>query len=153
MSREETTLLSIREPYPRPLIALSQRFRSCTGTSVLPKSLGSCTAVGARLTYRDLRSGGAWVGPAYSRRGQLFAIAGSALPSRKPPILITNAASRHGARNVGGQSTVPTTSLLPGHMYDRRKPRAPAVGISMLSIRAYFNILTSFWVTAPRPPV
>ena len=45
VSREETTLLSIREPYPRPLIALSQRFRSCTGTSVLPKSLGSCTAV------------------------------------------------------------------------------------------------------------
>ena len=46
VSRKEVTLLSIREPYPRPLIALSQRFRSCTGTSVLPKSLGSCTAVG-----------------------------------------------------------------------------------------------------------
>ena len=33
--RPETTLLSIREPHTRPLMALSQRFRSCTGTSVL----------------------------------------------------------------------------------------------------------------------
>ena len=34
LSRKEVTLRSIRDPYPRPLIALSQRFRSCTGTSV-----------------------------------------------------------------------------------------------------------------------
>ena len=44
VSREETALLSIREPYPtcnpRPLMALLQRFRSCTGTSVLSNSPG-----------------------------------------------------------------------------------------------------------------
>ena len=34
LSREETTLLSMCAPHLRPLIALSQRFRSCTGTSV-----------------------------------------------------------------------------------------------------------------------
>ena len=38
MSREETALLSTCAPHPRPLIALSQRFRSCTGTSVLLKT-------------------------------------------------------------------------------------------------------------------
>ena len=45
VSREETTLtpLSIRAPYPRPLIALSQRFRSRTGASVLPKTAGAYT--------------------------------------------------------------------------------------------------------------
>ena len=30
MSRKEVTLLSTREPYPKPLMALSRRFRSCT---------------------------------------------------------------------------------------------------------------------------
>ena len=34
LSREETTLRSMCAPHLRPLIALSQRFRSCTGTSV-----------------------------------------------------------------------------------------------------------------------
>ena len=48
VSRKEVTLLSIREPYPRPLIALSQRFRSCTGTSVcfFPTSLYAYCSVG-----------------------------------------------------------------------------------------------------------
>ena len=47
VSREETKLLSIRESYPGPLMALSQRFRSCMGTPkpVLSKSPGACTAV------------------------------------------------------------------------------------------------------------
>ena len=45
VSREETTLLSIRAPHLRPLIAISQRFRSCTGTSVLLKSPGAYTQV------------------------------------------------------------------------------------------------------------
>ena len=45
VSRKEVTLLSIREPYPRPLIALSQRFRSCTGTSVLSVCPGSYSVV------------------------------------------------------------------------------------------------------------
>ena len=33
-NREETTRLSIRKPHLRPLMALGQRFRSCTGASV-----------------------------------------------------------------------------------------------------------------------
>ena len=32
--RKEATLLSIRGPYPRPLMALSQRHRGCAGVSV-----------------------------------------------------------------------------------------------------------------------
>ena len=47
MRRIEVTLLSIREPYQRPLIALSQRFRSCTGTSVLSVCPGSYSVVGS----------------------------------------------------------------------------------------------------------
>ena len=35
VSRGGAALFSIRAPYPRPLIALSQRFRSCTRTSLL----------------------------------------------------------------------------------------------------------------------
>ena len=56
LSREETALLSMcaRAPHPRPLIALSQRFRSCTGASVLPKSLGACTAVPPMLSHDSL---------------------------------------------------------------------------------------------------
>ena len=38
VSRKETTLLSIREPYPRPLMAVSQRLYSCTGMSILTKT-------------------------------------------------------------------------------------------------------------------
>ena len=45
VSRKEAAPLPIREPYPRPLVALSPRFRSCTGTSVLSKSPRYCTAV------------------------------------------------------------------------------------------------------------
>ena len=45
LSREETTLLSMCAPHLRPLIALSQRFRSCTGTSVLLKTPGAYTRV------------------------------------------------------------------------------------------------------------
>ena len=41
MSREEVTLRLIRASYPRPLIALSQRIRSCTGTPVLSVCPGS----------------------------------------------------------------------------------------------------------------
>ena len=44
-SREETTLLSMCAPHLRPLIALSQRFRSCTGTSVLSVCPGSYSVV------------------------------------------------------------------------------------------------------------
>ena len=47
MRRKEATLLSICEPYPRLLMALSQRFRSCTGTSVLKKTLGAYSPVRA----------------------------------------------------------------------------------------------------------
>ena len=43
VSREETVLLLIRAPYPRPLMALSRRFRSGTGTSVL--SVCPCQAL------------------------------------------------------------------------------------------------------------
>ena len=45
LSREETTLLSMCAPHLRPLIALSQRFRSCSGTSVLLKTPGAYTRV------------------------------------------------------------------------------------------------------------
>ena len=38
MSREETSLRSMGVPYSRPRIAPSQRFRSCAGASVLPKT-------------------------------------------------------------------------------------------------------------------
>ena len=44
VSRKEVALLSICEPYPRPLIALSQRFRGCTGASVLSVCPGSYSA-------------------------------------------------------------------------------------------------------------
>ena len=37
-------------PWPRPLMALSQRFGSCAGASVLSKSPGACTAV--RMLFR-----------------------------------------------------------------------------------------------------
>ena len=43
--RKEAAPLSIRKPHPRPLMALSRRFRSCAETPALPKSPGSCTAV------------------------------------------------------------------------------------------------------------
>ena len=45
MRREETTLLPIRAQYLRPLAALSRRFRSRTGTSVLLKTPGVYTRV------------------------------------------------------------------------------------------------------------
>ena len=45
VSREEVTLRSIRSSYPRPLIAPSRRFRSCTGTSVLSVCPGSYSVV------------------------------------------------------------------------------------------------------------
>ena len=45
VSREETSLLSIRAPHLRPLIALSQQFRSCTETSVLLKTPAAYTRV------------------------------------------------------------------------------------------------------------
>ena len=45
LSREETTLLSMCAPHLRPLIALAQRFRSCTETSVLLKAPGAYTRV------------------------------------------------------------------------------------------------------------
>ena len=35
VSRESATPRPIRAPHPRPLVAFSQRFRSCKGTSVL----------------------------------------------------------------------------------------------------------------------
>ena len=38
MSQEEAALLSIRAPHRRPLVVLSQRFRSCAGASVLLKT-------------------------------------------------------------------------------------------------------------------
>ena len=46
-SRKEAMPLSIRAPHrhPRPLMALSQQFRSCTGTSVLSVCLGSYSVV------------------------------------------------------------------------------------------------------------
>ena len=75
VSREKTTLRSIRGPYPRPLVTLSQRFRSCTGASVLPKSLGSCTGVTPPQPSR------AWPGPAagvlYSTPALIAALAPS----------------------------------------------------------------------------
>ena len=40
VSREEVTHRRIRASYPRPLIALSRRFCSCTGASVLPVCTG-----------------------------------------------------------------------------------------------------------------
>ena len=46
MSREEVAPLSIRASYSRPLIALWQRFRSCTGASGLSVCSGSYSAVG-----------------------------------------------------------------------------------------------------------
>ena len=49
VSREETTPLLIREPHTRPLMGLSQRFRSCMGASVLSKSGGPCTGVAQPL--------------------------------------------------------------------------------------------------------
>ena len=45
VSREEVRLRSICASYPRPLIAISQRFRSCTGTSVLSVCPGSYSVV------------------------------------------------------------------------------------------------------------
>ena len=45
VSLEEVTLRSIRASYPRPLIAFSQRFRSCTGTSILSVCPGSYSVV------------------------------------------------------------------------------------------------------------
>ena len=65
VSREETTPLSIREPYPRSLMALSQRFRSCTGASVLPKSLGPrvlYSSDGKNIPRGALLSGFHWLG-------------------------------------------------------------------------------------------
>ena len=41
LGRKETTRRSVCAPHLRPLIALSQRFRSCTGTSVLLKTPGA----------------------------------------------------------------------------------------------------------------
>ena len=40
-SREETAPLPIHGPCPRPLMAVSQRFRSCMGTSVSAKNPGA----------------------------------------------------------------------------------------------------------------
>ena len=54
VSREETTLLPIREPYPRPPMTLLRRFRSWTGTSVLAKKQVAYAAVpgaGATAPY------------------------------------------------------------------------------------------------------
>ena len=45
VGREGETPLSMRVPYSRPLIAPSQRFRCCTGTSVLSVCPGSCSVV------------------------------------------------------------------------------------------------------------
>ena len=45
VSREDAALRSTRAPYPRPLTALSRRFRSGTGVSVLPVCPGPYTAV------------------------------------------------------------------------------------------------------------
>ena len=47
VSRGEVPRRSIRASYPRPLMALSRQFRSCTGTSVLSVCPGSYSAVGA----------------------------------------------------------------------------------------------------------
>ena len=69
LSRKETTLLSMCAPHLRPLIALSQRFRSCTGASVLLKTPGAYTRarppvsshsrVGLKLgKHRPERAGG-----------------------------------------------------------------------------------------------
>jgi len=48
VSQEETTPVTIREPHPRPLMALSQRFRGCTGTSFFFVCPGSYRAVPGR---------------------------------------------------------------------------------------------------------
>ena len=45
VSREEVALRPARASYPRPPIAISQRFRSCTGTSVLSVCPGSYSVV------------------------------------------------------------------------------------------------------------
>ena len=47
MSREETTLLSIREPYPRPLMALSQLYGD-VGFVKNPRRLYPCGVRGRR---------------------------------------------------------------------------------------------------------
>ena len=54
-SREETTPLPIRAPYLRPLLALSQRPRSCTGTSGLLKIPGAYTQVAGLLQGQRAR--------------------------------------------------------------------------------------------------
>ena len=53
LSREETTLLSMCAPHLRPLIALSQRFRGCTGTSVLLKTPGAYNYTRAEWYWRQ----------------------------------------------------------------------------------------------------
>ena len=59
VSREEVALRSIRASYPRPLIVLSQRFRSCAGTSVLSVCPGSYSVVHRDVGIDYERSGGA----------------------------------------------------------------------------------------------
>ena len=58
VSREEVTLRSICASYSGPLVALWQRFRSCTGTSVLSVCTGSYSVVhrpreGPQLAFRE----------------------------------------------------------------------------------------------------
>ena len=59
MRRKEAAQIPIYGPYPRPLMALSQRFRSCTGASVLGGKLGAYSPVrGASAGHRKRRRRG-----------------------------------------------------------------------------------------------
>ena len=116
VSREETTLLSIRAPYLRPLIALSQRFRSCTGTSVLLKTPGAYT----RVEYAaDLQGPGA--------RGLCDAGACAAGTAHTRCALAPYQGDWRSARHPGAHLA---SSLM--------KPRASAIGRKPCQIAARF---------------